>query len=226
MATLQDLETAIDTFLRHPAGIRQYQLIRQVEEKAYEAYIFCLCLRAVRGLNAQITLKDVRGITNPTPFIFRGGPGKIYSTYRYYGHIEFSLAQETFEIHAGIEVNGLSMRHELDVCILKSTFASSARTMRSDPGPASVVGVWECKFYSGTLDKHLGRAFVGLIDDMSDKHRLNGFCSNSTSPQLCAYFKPKNRPDRFFRLTPLSPNEEEIFVNNIKKVIRKMTGAQ
>jgi hypothetical protein len=37
MATLSELETAIDTLLEHPLGVAQYQLVRRVEEKAYEA---------------------------------------------------------------------------------------------------------------------------------------------------------------------------------------------
>ena len=38
MATLQDLENAIDNLLEHPLGPGSYQLVRQVEEKAYEAF--------------------------------------------------------------------------------------------------------------------------------------------------------------------------------------------
>ena len=34
MATLADLENAIDALLNHPLGIGQYQLVRRVEEKA------------------------------------------------------------------------------------------------------------------------------------------------------------------------------------------------
>ncbi len=49
MATLQDLESAIDVLLNHPLGVGRYQLVRKVEEKAYEAYVFGLCLRAVRN---------------------------------------------------------------------------------------------------------------------------------------------------------------------------------
>ena len=37
MATLIDLENAIDALLDHPLGLGQFQLIRRVEPKAYEA---------------------------------------------------------------------------------------------------------------------------------------------------------------------------------------------
>ena len=56
MATLSDLENAIDALLDHPLGIGQYQLVQQVEEKAYEAYVFGLCLRAVRELGVTPVL--------------------------------------------------------------------------------------------------------------------------------------------------------------------------
>jgi hypothetical protein len=37
---------------------------------------------------------------------------------------------------------------------------------------ASLIGGWECKFYAGTLDKGLGRAFVELVDDMGKVYAL------------------------------------------------------
>jgi len=111
MATLSDLESAIDALLNHPLGLGQYQLIRQVEPKAYEAYIFGLCLRAVRELNVTPVLRGITG--TPTPFIFRGAPGQIYSTARNYGYAEFSINGQNFEIHAGVEFQGARMTHEL-----------------------------------------------------------------------------------------------------------------
>lgn len=46
MATVAELERAIDAMLDHPLGVQQYQLARTVEGKVYEAYVFTLCLRA------------------------------------------------------------------------------------------------------------------------------------------------------------------------------------
>jgi len=77
VATLADLETAIDELLDHPLGVRQYQLVRRVEEKAYEAYVFGLCLRAIRELGAAPVLRGISG--PPIPFVFRGAPGQIHS---------------------------------------------------------------------------------------------------------------------------------------------------
>jgi hypothetical protein len=224
MATLADLENAIDALLDHPLGVGQYQLVRTVEEKAYEAYVFGLCLRAVRELGATPVLRGISG--PPMPFVFRGAPGQIHSTSRNYGYAEFSLNGIEFEIHAGVEFKGSSgMTHELDVCIMRADDADRCRLQPDDPPSASLVAGWECKFYAGNLEKSLGRSFVGLIDDMGTNLRLSGFCSNSSHVQLKDYFQPQGRPHPHFNMTPLEPSNENIFVNLSKGAIKKMTGA-
>jgi hypothetical protein len=224
MVTLQDLENAIDSLLNHPLGIGQVQLVQRVEEKAYEAYVFGLCLRAVRELGVVPLLRGISG--PPTPFIFRGGPGQIHSKIRNYGFASFSLNNEDFEIHAGVEFRGSSgMTHELDVCIMRAEEASQCRDQPNDPSSASLVAGWECKFYPGNLQKVLGRAFVGLIDDMGTNIRVSGMCSNSFHPQLRQYFRPQRRPHPHFRLTPVEPSNEDIFVNQVKGELKKLTAA-
>lgn len=226
MATLQDLENAIDTLLSHPLGIGHYQLVQRVEEKAYEAYVFGLCLRAARELGATPVLRGITG--PPTPFVFRGAPGQIHSRARNYGYAEFALNGQEFEIHAGVEFKGTSgMTHELDVCVMRAEAARACRYPQSldDPPAASLIGGWECKFYAGNLQKGLGRAFVGLIHDMGSNVRLSGLCSNSQHPQLRDYFAPRGRPHPHFKLTPLDPSNEDVFVNQIKGALKKMTAA-
>jgi hypothetical protein len=221
VTTLAQLESALDALLNHPAGLGQYQLVRTVEEKAYEAYVFGLCLRSVRSLGATPVLYGISSA--PSPFVFRGAPGKIHSTYRNYGYARFSLENQDFEIHCGVEFKGTSgMTHEIDVCVLKADEAAACRLNPDDPKAASVVAAWECKFYSSTLDKSLGRAFVGLMDDMGTKHRVSGLCSNNTHQGLKAYLAPKNRPDAHFELTPLFPANENFFVNDLASTLRKM----
>lgn len=224
MANLADLEKAIDTLLDHPLGVRQYKLARAVQGKAYEAYVFALCLRAVRELGVDPVLRGV--LASPNPFIFRGAPGQIHSKSRNYGYAAFKLKGCSFEIHAGVEFRGNSkMMHELDVCIMLGDHAEICRQQPDDPQPKSLVGVWECKFYAGTLQKRSGRAFVGLMDDMGTNVRLSGYCSNSVHSQLKKYFQPKRRPHPHFQLTPSYPSNEDIFVNQIKGVLKKMTAS-
>lgn len=222
MATIQDLEQAIDNLLNHPLGLGQYHLVRRVEEKAYEAYVFALCLRAVRELGVIPVLRGISGTA--VPFIFRGAPGQIHSQARNFGYAEFTLNDWDFEIHAGVEFKGNSgMTHEVDVCIMRADDARRCRNQPDDPPGASLVAGWECKFYAGNLQKGLGRAFVGLIDDMGSNLRLSGLCSNSVHPQLKDYFQPQRRPHPHFRLTPLEASNESIFVNQIKGELKKMT---
>lgn len=221
MATLSDLEGAIDALLAHPLGVGQYRLVRRVEEKAYEAYLFGLCLRAVRELRVFPVLRGISG--PPNPFVFRGAPGQIHSRARNYGYADFALNSEIFEIHAGVEFCGTSgMTHELDVCIMRGADADRCRREPDDPTAASLIAGWECKFYAGNLQKGLGRAYVGLIDDMGTNIRLSGLCSNAVHPQLRQYFQPQRRPYPHFRVTPLEPSNEDIFVNQIKGELKKL----
>src|SRR5579872_3445587 len=108
------------------------------------------------------------------------------------------------------------MTHELDVCIMWADAAAECRRQPDDPTSASIVGDWECKFYAGNLEKGLGRAFVGLMDDMGANVLLAGMCSNSEHPQLRSYFRPRRRPYPYFKLSPLQPSNEAIFVNQLK----------
>lgn len=162
MATLADLEKAIDRLLNHPLGTGQYTLVQQVAPKAYEAYVFGLCLRAVRELQVTPALRGISAL--PNPFVFRGGPGQIHSFARNFGYAHFVLNGHAFEVHAGVEFLGTSgMTHELDVSIIRGADAVRCRQTPDDPKAASLVGGWECKFYAGNLEKGHGRAFVALL---------------------------------------------------------------
>lgn len=223
MATLADLTEAIDSLIAHAAGPTTYQLVQQVEEKAYEAYVFGLCLRAVHTLGVTPVLKT---ILDDSPFVYRGSPGKIHSTYRNYGYASFTLNGQEFEIHAGVEFKGTSgMTHEVDVCIMRAADAEACRQRPGDPPAASLIGAWECKFYAGPLQKHLARAFVGLVGDLGTKLRLAGLCSNQTHDQMRLYFQPQRRPYPHLRLSPLNPASENRFVEVLAAELKKMTGS-
>jgi len=224
MATLNDLQNAIDALLAHPLGPGSYQLVQPVAPKAYEAYVFGLCLRAVRELGAQPLLRGI--CAAPNPFVFRGAPGQIHSDHRNYGYASFTLNQQEFEIHAGVEFVGTSgMTHELDVCIMHADEAHACRRQPNDPSASSVFGAWECKFYDHDLDKHLARAFVGLVDDFGTNLRLAGFCSNQTHDQMKDYFQPQRRPYPHLLLSPLDPASETRFVGVLSAELKKMTKA-
>jgi hypothetical protein len=225
VSNLGDLIAAVDELLQHNHGflggstsnVAQQGLI---DEKAYEAYIFGLCLKAVRSLGVEPTLLGRTGV--PDPFIFRGGPGQIHSTNKNYGYAHFDLAGFAFEIHCNIEYRGTSdMTHELDISILRAEDAEACRQQPDDPTSASIFGAWECKYYSSALQKHLARAFVGLIDDLGNL-RLCGFCSNQTHVQMPSYFEPKRRPYPHLVLSPFSPTNEDRFVNTLGAELKRV----
>ena len=68
MATLLDLQQAIDALLDHPLGASNYQLVQNVAPKAYEAYIFGLCLRAINELGVRPTLHGISGPPVPVSY--------------------------------------------------------------------------------------------------------------------------------------------------------------
>ena len=228
VTTIQDLETAIDALLSHRLGVGGFETTQQIAGKTYEAYVFSLCLRAIRELTNDLTLNGaVSGrLDASTPFVFRGGPGQIHSKMRNYGHARFTLGDDDYEVHANIEFRGRSdMIHELDVCIMRASEAQKCRNPGSldDPRALSLIGGWECKFYHGTLRKEAGREFVGLMSDMGTKFRISGLCSNADHEQLRKYFMPKNRPDFHFKLTPLEESNEISFIEQVKRELRKLT---
>jgi hypothetical protein len=137
MPTLNDLETAIDALLDHPLGVGQYHLVRRVEEKAYEAYVFGLCLRAVRELGVTPVLRGITGM--PGPFVFRGAPGQIHSTSRNYGYAEFNLnghnSKSMRESNLGVpgglprETFRLSFPHDYQIQAGRWCHASSSQSL-------------------------------------------------------------------------------------------------
>ena len=99
-----------------------------------------------------------------------------------------------------------------------------SRLTPSDPPASSVVAAWECKFYRDTLDKALGRSFVGLMDDLGTNYRLSGLCSNVDSAQLRMYFRLQRRPYAIFRLTPRNAPAEARFIGNAAAMLEKLSG--
>jgi len=117
------------------------------------------------------------------------------------------------------------MMHEIDVCIIRAEDAAKARQDPEAPGASSLLGAWECKFFDHNLDKVLGRAFVGLLDDMGQNLRLSGLCSNKTHPQLHEYLRPVRRPYPHLILTPLDHASERRFVTMLSAELKKMSAA-
>lgn len=222
MASLADLQTAVDRLFRVAGTSTLIQLNRRTKDSAYEAYIFGLCIEAVRRLGGLVQIRTVSGQINPNPIILRGAPGVIYSTLQDYAHAYCVLNGKAFEIHLDVEFIGQSTAsHEIDVSFIWHDVAERCRVRTEYPRMSQhLIGAIECKFYSGNPGVMLARTFAGLVSD-SSANRVEAFAYNRSSDEIAAFFSKVNSSECFDELTPLNKNYEEMFINYVMKELKK-----
>lgn len=227
MTTLNDLRDAIDQLLQISAAQRLLRLNSDTEERAYEAYILSLCCEAVRIQGGQVTITGVNSGTNPSPIVFRGGPGSMSSTYQNFCYADCTLRNKSFEIHADIEYVGQSgATHEIDVSIYDDQAAQNVRTTRRSPRTnKSLIALIECKFYRDQPGVSLARTFVGLATDCVS-NKFKAFVSNRSAPGIERFLSKTNSPEPFFDLTPLNPDSEQRFVRYLEQTLRKWAASR
>jgi hypothetical protein len=225
MATFADLQSAITQVLSLPGIPAVLQLNSATRERAFEAYVFSLCIRAVRQAGGTAVIHGIGTGPNPTTVIFRGGPGVLGSVAQDFAFARCQLGNQEFEVHVDVQYEGGSGAiHELDVSVFDREAADRVRqTPNLFPKTNKLYGAVECKFYDSTLGTALGRTFVGLVADCGTL-QLRLFSTNGLSQGLVRYFSPKNRPNRFFRLSPLRPVEEAKFINFVGQVLSEWAG--
>ena len=137
----------------------------------YEAYVFGLLLKAARIERGSVSLMSIAGGALGGTFTFRTSPGYLNSTRHDYGYAIIRFPRcPALEAHVGVRVAGKSnVLHECDVCIIQESEAELCRrsTTRVAPRSAKLVIAVEAKFYTTDLGLHLGRAFLGLVRDLS-----------------------------------------------------------
>lgn len=221
MATLADLRNAIDSLLNLTSTSTLLQLNSNTRERAYEAYVFSLCIEAVNRAGGQVTLIGIQTGANPTTLVFRGGPGAMPSRAQDFCYARCVLGGKEFEIHVDVEYEGNSgATHEIDVSICESRHCDSVRvTGRSPRTRKNLIMLFECKFYTNNPGVLLARTFVGLRSDCSN-YQLSGFVSNITTQGLRDYLSMKNRPKPFIP-TPLDAGSEELFIRTVQQELRR-----
>jgi hypothetical protein len=162
---------------------------------------------------------------NPAVVVFRGGPGLLGSTAQDFVFARCQLGNEEVEVHVDVQYEGSSGAiHEVDVSLYDRNAADRIRqTPNRFAKTTKLEGAIECKSYDSTLGTTLGRTFVGLIDDCRPR-QLRLFLTNGLAPGLAKYFSLKRRPDRFFGLSPLRPEQEAAFINFVKHTLSKWAG--
>jgi hypothetical protein len=221
MATLTDLRNAIDSLLNLTSTATLLQLNSNTRERAYETYVFSLCIEAVNRANGQVTLIGIQTGPSPQTLVFRGGPGAMSSNAQDFCYAKCVLGGKEFEIHVDVEYEGNSgATHEIDVSICESRHCDSVRaTGRSPLTRKNLIMLFECKFYTNNPGVSLARTFVGLRSDCSS-YQLSGFVSNITTQGLRDYLSMKNRPKPFIP-TPLDTGNEELFIRTIQQELRR-----
>lgn len=221
MATLDDLKNAVDNILNITAAKKILQLNSNTCERAYEAYIFSLCARAVERAGGTIIYTGIVNGANPPVIVFRGAPGAMHSRGQDFCYADCTLQSERFEIHVDVEYEGQSEAiHEIDVSICDSAHCQNIRASGRLPRTRkNLVMLFECKFYTTPPGVSLARTFVGLRIDCTG-YQLSGFICNQANQGLRDYLSNKGRPNLFTPL-PSDTDSEELFIRSVEKELRR-----
>src|SRR5437868_5759861 len=108
MATLADLQNAINQVFSLPGTPPVLQLNSPTRERAFEAYVFGLLVRAIRELGGTVVIHGRTSGPNPATIIFRGGPGLLGSIAQDFAFARCELGDEEFELHVDVQYEGSS----------------------------------------------------------------------------------------------------------------------
>lgn len=220
--TLDELTDALNNLFNLSTTGKLLQLNSNTAERAFEAYVLGLCMRAVRNQGGTAILRGIKSGENPKPVVFRGGPGSMASTAQNFCFAYCTLGTKRFEIHLDVEYLGQSgATHEIDVSLYDYKTAEEVRRKGQLPkSNKPLIMAFECKFYTTTPGVDLARGFVGLVSDCAS-NKLNGFLANKGSSNLERYLSRANAPEPFTDLSPQNPDGEDRFVRYVEQVLRK-----
>lgn len=222
MATKAEMKARINDLLALPGAHSALQLNSDTIARAYEAYVWSLCKRAVETVGGRAVLTGINTGDNPRLIVLRGAPGNMSSTDQDYCYIDCELGEKTFEIHLDVQYEGTSKApHEIDISFCDRDSADAVRATGRLPRSAKLLVAIECKFYTAAPPGIAqGREFVGLLSDFTNT-RMNAFVSNRAAQNLGKYFANKSRIEPFTDLVPGDPDAENLFVYNVGQALRK-----
>lgn len=158
----------------------------------FEAYTFAKVIEAARADGYHVRYERLRP-GPPLQFVFRRGPGSIWSTRFSYAVLEHGSA-EPLEVHVGVGIEGQSgVAHEADVSVLREGEADAARRERFAPRARGCIFGFECKYYLTRLDLSILREYLGLTTDLRSHHVRHWIVSNVSHPGLPMMLKHHNR---------------------------------
>ncbi len=108
MASFMTLVGAVETLLATPGVAAVLQMNSPTRERAFEAYVFALVVRAVRQAGGSVVLTGIRSGADPNPHVFRGGPGQMSSRAQDFVYAKCMLGERSFEVHVDVQYEGTS----------------------------------------------------------------------------------------------------------------------
>lgn len=151
------------------------------ESDLYEASLFALCIEAARSAGGSVLLtRD--GRVRTTELYFRRSPGNLWTPGFTYALVDFDGTPKRLEIHLGVYVaaGGSRVAHECDVSIIDHQEAERSRLAAVHPRSRGLIAVIEAKNYSTSPSLGIGRAFLGLAQEMGQKDSSIVFPSRSS----------------------------------------------
>lgn len=139
MATFDTLVAATERLLLLPGTKQALQLNSPTRERAFEAYVFALVLRAVRAAGGTVGVTGINSGPNPDVIVFRGAPGQMSSQIQDFAYARCTLNLKSFEVHVAVQFLGTSeATHEVDVSLFDSRQANVARQTGAVPGMSAL----------------------------------------------------------------------------------------
>lgn len=154
-------------------GVTTSYLTASAANDVYEGLVFSIVVAAARDAGARIGFYDTNGDAVKN-LLFRTSPGNIYSTAQKYTYAKIDFdAVPTLEIHIGVFVSGRSgVLHECDVAVIDHSESEICRRERVHPRNSKTLIALECKFHASTLQLGHGRAYLGLLEELTKKQRF------------------------------------------------------
>lgn len=159
----------------------------------YEAYTFGQVVKAASADGYVVTCKGLRTGVSPPQFVFRKGPGSIWSARFSYVELVHGTTAH-LEAHVGVRIEGQSgVAHEADVSVLLHAEAQLARRERFAPRARACIFGFECKYYTSRLGLGILREFIGLTTDLRSANVRHWLISNVSNADLPTMLKHHNR---------------------------------
>lgn len=151
------------------------------ESDLYEAALLALAVEAAKDAGGTILLTNDG--TAPAPVLrFRRSPGNLWSGGFSYALVSFAGSPKQLEIHLGVFVTGASgVAHESDVVVLDRGEADRSRAGGVHPRRRGVVAAMEAKHYVASPGLGVGRAFLGLAQELGAAKCSLGFPAKMSS---------------------------------------------